>query len=144
VADVAALYRRADVFVLPYRAEGFACPVLEAMACGAVPLVPAFGPCLDYCDESTALFVPTRPIALPVGRTLGTNSIGFEEQVDAIEFCETSPDRLAEVMRAAVARPREDLKALGAAAAARARAWTWQASVDLLVAGVHALAIGTS
>lgn len=38
-AALAALYRRAALVVLPSVAEGFGLPVIEAQACGAIPLV---------------------------------------------------------------------------------------------------------
>ena len=37
--EVAALYRACDVFVLPYRGEGFGMPIAEAMASGLPVLV---------------------------------------------------------------------------------------------------------
>ena len=40
--EVAALYRACDVLVHPYRGEGFAMPVLEAMACG-LPVITTGG-----------------------------------------------------------------------------------------------------
>lgn len=139
VEDLASLLRRADAFVLPYRSEGFACPVLEAMACGTPPIVPDVGACVDYCDRTTGVLVPTREITLPVGRTLGMNSLGFEEHVDRVHFCETPVDRLAAAMREIAWMPRDDLAALGRAAADRARTWTWTASADAIAAAVRAL-----
>ena len=41
---LAALYRACDVLVHPYRGEGFAMPVLEAMACGLPVIVTARRP----------------------------------------------------------------------------------------------------
>jgi glycosyltransferase involved in cell wall biosynthesis len=139
-SELAALLRRADAFVLPYRSEGFACPVLEAMACGTPPVIPAFGACLDYCDRTTGILVPTREVALPVGRTMQMNSLGFAEEIDRVHFCETSADQLAAALRATVEMPTETRLALGRAAAARARQWTWAASVETIVQGVKELA----
>lgn len=136
---LAAIYRRADAFVLPYRAEGFACPVLEAMACGTPPIIPDFGPCLDYCDATTGILVPTRQVKLPIGRTLPTNSLAFDEHIEAVHFCETPVERLADALVATARRPPAELAALGAAAAERARAWTWAVSVDAVVDGIREL-----
>ena len=48
-AEMAALYRACDVLVHPYRGEGFAMPVLEAMACGLPVIVTAGGPTDEFC-----------------------------------------------------------------------------------------------
>jgi glycosyltransferase involved in cell wall biosynthesis/SAM-dependent methyltransferase len=66
-AEMAALYRACDALVHPYRGEGFALPVAEAMACGLPTVVTAYGACLDYCDEETSWLVPARleRVALP-------------------------------------------------------------------------------
>ncbi len=72
-ADVAALYRACDALVHPYRGEGFALPVAEAMACGLPVAVTAYGACLDYCDDASAYLVPARvqPITLEQASPLG-------------------------------------------------------------------------
>ena len=49
--ELAALYRACDVLVHPYRGEGFAMPVLEAMACGLPVVVTAGGPTDEFCPD---------------------------------------------------------------------------------------------
>lgn len=51
--EMASLYRACDVFVSPYRGEGFSLPALEAMACGCVPIVTKGGATDDFVDEET-------------------------------------------------------------------------------------------
>ncbi len=66
-AQMAGLYRACDVLVHPYRGEGFALPVAEAMACGLPTVVTGYGACLDYCDDETSWLVPAalERVALP-------------------------------------------------------------------------------
>ncbi|MEM7114744.1 MAG: glycosyltransferase [Chloroflexota bacterium] len=99
-ADLAALYRTANVGVFPYRAEGFAMPILEAMACGTPSLVPKFGACLDFCSSQTSFFVPAKRINLPVFGEFAFNTLGFKEEIDEVDFCEVPVDGLAAEMRA--------------------------------------------
>jgi glycosyltransferase involved in cell wall biosynthesis len=68
--ELAALYRACTCVVLPYRAEGFALPPLEGMACGRAAIVTAGGPTDDYLDDSMALRVPRRR------RLAGRTSLG--------------------------------------------------------------------
>jgi glycosyltransferase involved in cell wall biosynthesis len=127
--DLAALYRTCDAAVFPYRAEGFAMPILESMACGTPAIVPRFGACLDFCDDDSAFFVPARRIRLPVGRNLQFNTLGFREEVEEVDFCEIDPAVLAAEMQRVVALPPAELERAGRAAAARARAFTWDAAI---------------
>jgi glycosyltransferase involved in cell wall biosynthesis len=128
--DLAALFRAADVGVFPYRAEGFAMPIVEAMACGLPCVVPRFGACLDYCTAENAFFVEARRIRLPVCEEFVFNSFGFKEHVDAVDFCEVPVSALAEALRAAYETGAGERRARGerAARAAHAR-WTWAESV---------------
>lgn len=128
VAELAALYRAADVSVFPYRAEGFCLPILESMACGRPVIVPKFGAALDFCSERTSFFTPARRISVPVPRRFAINTLGFEEDIDAVDFCEVDVAGLAARMRDIAARPAEALRRTGARARAVARAFTWEAS----------------
>src|SRR5947209_4521498 len=51
---MAALYRACDVLVHPYRGEGFAMPVLEAMACGLAVITTAGGPTDEFCPPEAS------------------------------------------------------------------------------------------
>jgi glycosyltransferase involved in cell wall biosynthesis len=64
-AKLASLYRGCDAFVLPYRAEGFGMPLLEAMACGKPVITTARGPSQDFCSEQSAYFVSAREEIVP-------------------------------------------------------------------------------
>jgi glycosyltransferase involved in cell wall biosynthesis len=126
---LAALYRSCDAGVFPYRAEGFAMPILEAMACGTPAIAPRFGACLDFCDDDTAFLVKARRIRLPVLRNLQFNTLGFREEVDEVDFCEVDPAVLAAEMRG-VASLGPGVREVGAAAAARARDFSWAATIE--------------
>ena len=61
MTDMATLYRSADAYVSPYRAEGFNMPVLEAASCGAPIICTGGGSTDDFTDESFTLRVSARP-----------------------------------------------------------------------------------
>jgi glycosyltransferase involved in cell wall biosynthesis len=52
--DLLALYRDADVMVLPTRGEGFNLPAAEAMAAGLGLIVTGHGGHMDFCSHTTA------------------------------------------------------------------------------------------
>lgn len=108
--ELAALYRACDVGVFPYRAEGFALPILEGMACGLPPIVPRFGASLDYCSPANAFRVAARRINLPVRGQLAFNTLGFTAELDEVDFCELPVDRLAATMRKVYRMPPERLR----------------------------------
>ena len=81
--------------VFPYRAEGFAIPILEAMACGTPIVAPQFGACLDYVEPECSFLVSARRIALPVRKELTINTLGFEERVEEVDFCEVPVEVLS-------------------------------------------------
>jgi glycosyltransferase involved in cell wall biosynthesis len=54
------LYRQADAFVAPSRAEGFGMPMAEAMMFGLPVIVTAHGGHTDFCNDDTAWLVDYR------------------------------------------------------------------------------------
>lgn len=58
--DMADIYKCSNVVVHPYRAEGFAMHVQEAMACGCLPLVSAGGPTDDFVPDEMQLKLPVQ------------------------------------------------------------------------------------
>lgn len=131
VEELAALYRGCDVGVFPYRAEGFAIPILEAMACGLPVVVPRFGACLDYSADDRAFFVEAKRIRLPVRRRMAANTLGLEVEVDEVDFCEVGVEPLARALRAVRDGGRAAVRSRGAAAAAFARdRFTWAHALE--------------
>jgi len=58
--EMADIYKCSNVVVHPYRAEGFAMHVQEAMACGCLPVVPAGGPTDDFVPDEIGLKIPVQ------------------------------------------------------------------------------------
>ena len=59
--EMAALYRACDVLVHPYRGEGFAMPVLEAMASGLPVIHTAGGPTDEFCPPQAGWRIRSQP-----------------------------------------------------------------------------------
>ena len=118
------LYRAADCVVLPYRAEGFCLPAVEAMACGVPVIHNGAGPTGEFVADIggwplSAKRVPTAmdiPLPKPVD---GQNY--YVHEVD--------PAELAERLREAAADP-EARAAKGRAGIEQARHYTWAKYVE--------------
>jgi glycosyltransferase involved in cell wall biosynthesis len=143
-AELAALYRGASALVHPARAEGWALPVLEAMACGTPAVVPEFGPFLDFCDPSAARFVAVRRIRAPIRREFTVNTLGYREHVDGIDFCEPHVASVSAALREITTWTPRDVAARRAAARANAERWTWAHAAETMVQAVRELADDTT
>jgi glycosyltransferase involved in cell wall biosynthesis len=138
--QLAALYRACRVAVFPYRAEGFLIPALEALACGVPTMLPRFGPCLDFSDDATSFLVEARRIRLPVNRAFRLR-LGFDVELEEVDFCEIPADALAHAMRRAYETDAESLAAMGAAGAKRVEdGFTWRHVGDHVERGLRELA----
>lgn len=118
---MANLLRAADVYVSPYRAEGFNMPVLEAAACGVPVICTGGGPTDEFTQESFARRIRSSPAQTPL------SPVGFGD------YLEPDLDHLIELMRQA-SRERDGAARLGAAGAAHvAQNFTWERVTERLV-----------
>jgi len=117
--QVAALLRSADVLVHPYRGEGFAMPVLEAMASAIPAIVTGGGPTDEFCPQAASWRI---------------NSVRVERGVDFIDpfpltgkVWDLEPDvgHLVELLREAAATSADELERMGAAARQASLEYSW-------------------
>ncbi|MCS7000905.1 MAG: glycosyltransferase [Candidatus Kapabacteria bacterium] len=130
--QMAQLYRACDVFVAPYRGEGFCMPALEAMACGLPVVVTEGGGTDDFVDEVVGWLLPAER------RSLGSQVDGrsFPGEVFLLE---PDSDVLVETLQYCYHHPNE-CRDKGIAASLRARTeWTWNRSTLKLLSRLDAL-----
>lgn len=60
--DIATLYRSVDLYLLNSRSEGFGYPVIEAMACGTLCLIPNYGSVKEFIHEDNCFSFEGKPI----------------------------------------------------------------------------------
>ncbi|HEX6458945.1 MAG TPA: glycosyltransferase [Thermoleophilaceae bacterium] len=116
--ELAALYRACDVFVTPYRGEGFCLPALEAMACGLPVIHTGIGPTNEFVPEDGGWPIPAKRASLKPGTRL-------PELVADGYVHEADPHALARILREAAAAP-EERRARAGVAHARAQDHHWE------------------
>jgi glycosyltransferase involved in cell wall biosynthesis len=120
-AMLADLIRAADVYVAPYRAEGFNMPVLEAAACGTPVICTGGGPTDEFTEESFARRIRSRLARIQ----LSSDDIG--------DCLDPDPDHLVELMLEAL-RERDAAPRRGAAGAAHvSQHLSWERVTEQLV-----------
>ncbi|MDD5068308.1 MAG: glycosyltransferase [Candidatus Pacebacteria bacterium] len=112
-SKLADLYRACNVGVFPYRAEGFALPIVESLACGVPVIVPRFGACLDFCNDANSFLMPVKEIRVPVGQDFVINNKGDTETIEEVHLCEISKETLSDYMKKIVSLPVKDLTKKG-------------------------------
>ncbi|MBU6335001.1 MAG: glycosyltransferase [Chloroflexi bacterium] len=129
-AQLTALYRGADCFVLPTRGEGWGMPILEAMACGIPAISTDWGGATAFFDAQCGYPIPLRAL---VPADAGGHYLR------GARWAEPDGAALVELLRRA-AGDHAERRRLGLAAARRAAEWTWERAVDVLAARLQALA----
>ncbi len=119
--EITSLYRACDILIYPYRGEGFALPVLEAMACGLPVVVTDGGSTDDFVDDIFSWKIPA--IKKSIGYEM--NGIPF---VNEAFLLEPNLEDLINILRTVATNP-YSLKSMGMIAQYYARTnWNWHKS----------------
>jgi len=130
--EMASLYRACDVYVSPYRGEGFSLPTLEAMACGLPVIVTEGGATEDFVLEEFAWKIPSYRISIG-------NYIDNDPLVSEAFLLEPDSDYLTNLMRSIYQNP-ADITVRGILASSYARKyWTWKRSTLKLLSRIDYL-----
>ena len=132
--DMAALYRACDVLVHPYRGEGFAMPVLEAMASGLPVIHTAGGPTDEFCPPQAGWRIRSQRQALPGGRVDRFETAGEPWML------EPDAGHLAELLREAAEAGAEERARRGALGRSAALHFGWDRVAALYAERAAALA----
>ncbi len=117
--DIAALYRTCNLYVSPYRGEGFSLPTLEAMACGLPVVVTRGGATDDFVKEKLGFFLDSE-------KHLVGNELDGNRFVKDTYLLEPNMETLIKTMQFLFANP-GILKSMGLTASYHARSkWTWK------------------
>ncbi len=85
-ADMATLYRSCEFYLLNSRSEGFGFPVLEAMACGLVCVIPNYGATKEFIREENSIFFEGIPVKADY-RDKGFEDVGDWWEPDLKDLC---------------------------------------------------------
>ena len=132
--EMAALYRACDVLVHPYRGEGFAMPVLEAMASGLPVIHTAGGPTDEFCPPQAGWRIRSQRLAMPGGRVDRFETVGEPWML------EPDPAHLAELLREAAEAGAEERARRGALGRSAALHFGWDRVAALYAERAAALA----
>lgn len=96
--DLIRLFRSVDVYVSPYRGEGFGLTILEAMAAGLPPIVTKYGPAVEFCPQDCGYFIEAKETECRVG-LCGNMTIFGEPSAVQAKWAEPSVQSLSAQMR---------------------------------------------
>lgn len=128
---LASLYKACDCLVYPYRGEGFALPVLEAMACGLAVVVTAGGATDDFVTHDCGWFIPAA--VQSIGYQVGSMKLKKEGW-----FLEPNAEVLSAMLQWISQHP-ADVAIKGKAASEQAKEWTWEKAAAIVATRLEAL-----
>jgi glycosyltransferase involved in cell wall biosynthesis len=132
-SDMARLYNACHCLVHPYRGEGFALPVLEAMACGLPVIVTAGGATDDFVTNDTGYKIPS------CKQVFGNREISGLKTAGDLWMLEPDSSALAGLLQH-VFRHREEARQKGQLGRLEAqRHWTWKEAASRAVERIQAL-----
>ncbi len=99
--EMPGLYTSCHCLVHPYRGEGFALPVAEAMACNLPVIVTGYGAVQDYCTDESAYFVWADE------KRFSEKRVGSIETIDFPWYGEPDRKDLTRLMRHVFQNPAE-------------------------------------
>ena len=85
--EIPGLYTACDCLVHPYRAEGFALPVLEAMACGIPVITTEGGSTDDFCSPQDVFLIPAERVEFNPSDIKLVSGAGWVLQPDLGALC---------------------------------------------------------
>ena len=126
--DLIRLFRSVDVYVSPYRGEGFGLTILEAMAAGLPPIVTKYGPAVEFCPEDCGYFIETEEVECRVG-PCGNMTIFGEPTATQARWASPSIQSLSAQMRLAYT-DRVQLNKRSEICRKAAEQYTWDKTAD--------------
>jgi glycosyltransferase involved in cell wall biosynthesis len=131
--EIVQLYNACDCLVHPYRGEGFALTVLEAMACARPVIVTSGGATDDFVDDDTGFRIPSSRVVF------GNRSISGRKTASDLWLLEPDQDALRETL-IGVFDNREGACEAGRRARQKIeKGWTWGHAAEKAVARMEAL-----
>lgn len=126
IGEMRLLYGAADVYVSPYRAEGFNLPVLEALACHLPAIVTDGGATDDFCPPELVEFIEAKQVA-------NACVDYFESDIVPGYHLEPKVDHLVELMTAALIGQRKEIAHSESVRDRLLRQFSWKAVTRQLV-----------
>lgn len=119
--DLLTLYSEMDLMVSPFRGEGYAMKIIDAMAIGLPVMMPAFGGPMEYAHPEG--FIPLLFDEVPVGACYDSEHylIG-----PGAYWCQVRPDTLVASLRAYLADPTTAERAAAVARSHVVGRYTWK------------------
>jgi len=130
------LYRSCNLYVQPYRAEGFGLPIAEAMACGLPTIVTGEGSARDFTSEQTSLYIRS------VKEYFVENRVSQFETANTPYWYVPDMNHLGQLMRVAYEN-QNAVKMMGDVAAETiVKTHTWKHGADVIAQRIRALNSG--